>query len=64
MLKLDRHSSTIQLHRDLSLLEVSDAQDVNVLCFVNNCRAASCPETICNYTKSGKQNVTFVTKTT
>ena len=50
------------LHRGLLLLKVSDIHDVNVLCFVNNCRAARCPETFC--TKFGKQNVTFVTITT
>ena len=49
LLKLDRRTSTNQLHRDLSLLKVSDIHDVNILCFVNNCRATRCPETFCNY---------------
>ena len=49
LLKLDRRTSTNQLHRDLSLLKVSDIHDVNMLCFVNNCRATRCPETFCNY---------------
>ena len=49
MLKLDRHTSTNQLHRDLSLLKVSTINDVNMLCFVNNCRATRCPETFCNH---------------
>ena len=49
MLKLDRRTSTNQLHRNLSLLKVADIHTVSVLCFVNNCRAARCPETFCNY---------------
>ena len=49
MLKLNPRTSTNQLHRDLSLLKVSDIHAVSVLCFVNNCRAARCPETFCNY---------------
>ena len=49
MLKLDRSTSTNQLHRNLSLLKVSDIYIVSVSCFVNNCRAAKCPETFCNY---------------
>ena len=49
MLKLDRRTSTNQLHRNLSLLKVSDIHTVSVLCFVNNCRAARCPGTFCNY---------------
>ena len=49
MLKLDRRTSTNQLHRNLSLFKVSDIHTVSVLCFVNNCRAARCPETFCNY---------------
>ena len=34
MLKLNRRTSTNQLHRDLSLLKVSDIHAINVLCFV------------------------------
>ena len=34
MLKLNRRTSTNQLHRDLSLLKVSDIHAVSVLCFV------------------------------
>ena len=34
MLKLDRRTSTNQLHRFLSLLKVSDIHTVSVLCFV------------------------------
>ena len=34
MLKLDRRTSSNQLHRDLSLLKVSDIHDGNVLCCV------------------------------
>ena len=49
MLKLNQRTSTNQLHLDLSLLKVSDIHAVSVLCFVNNCRAARCPETFCNY---------------
>ena len=49
MLILNRRTSTNQLHRDLSLLKVSDIHAVSVLCFVNNCRAARCPETFCHY---------------
>ena len=49
MLKLDRRTSTNQLHRNLSLLKVSDIHTVSVLCFVNNCRASRCPGTFCNY---------------
>ena len=49
MLKIDRRTSTNQLHRNLSLLKVTDIHTVSVLCFVNNCRAARCPETFCNY---------------
>ena len=49
MLKLNRRTSTNQLHRDLSLLKVSDIHTVSVLCFVNNSRASRCPETFCNY---------------
>ena len=49
LLKLDRRTSTNQLHRDLSLLKVSDIHAVSLLCFVNKCRAARCPETFCNY---------------
>ena len=49
MLKLDRRTSTNQLHRNLSLLKVSDIHTVSVLCFVNNRRAARCPGTFCNY---------------
>ena len=49
LLKLDRRTSTNQLHRDLSLLKVSDIHAVSLLCFVNQCRAARCPETFCNY---------------
>ena len=49
MLKLDRRTSTNQLHRNLSLLKVSDIHTVSVLCFVNNCRAARCPGTFCSY---------------
>ena len=49
MLKLDRRTSTNQLHRNISLLKVADIHTVSVLCFVNNCRAARCPETFCNY---------------
>ena len=49
MLKQNRRTSTNQLHRDLSLLKVSDIHAVNVLCFVYSCRAARCPETFCNY---------------
>ena len=48
LLKLDRHTSTNQLHRDLSLLKVSDIHAVSFLCFVK-CRATKCPETFCNY---------------
>ena len=49
LLKLDRCTSTNQLHRDLSLLKVSDIHAVSLLCFVNKCRAARCPETFSNY---------------
>ena len=49
MLKLNRRTSTNQLHRDLSLLKVFESHAVSVFCFVNNCRAARCPETLCNY---------------
>ena len=49
MLKLDRRTSTNQLHRNISLLKAADIHTVSVLCFVNNCRAARCPETFCNY---------------
>ena len=49
MLKLDRRTSTNQLHRDLSLLKVSDIHAVSLLCFVNKCRATRCPVTFCNY---------------
>ena len=49
MLKLDRRTSTNQLHRNLSLLKVSDMHTVSVLCFVNICRAARCPDTFCNH---------------
>ena len=49
MLRLDRRTSTYQLHSYLSLLKVADVHIVSVLCFVNNCRAARCPETFCNY---------------
>ena len=35
MLKLNRRTSTNQLHRNLSLLKVSDIHAVSVLCFVN-----------------------------
>ena len=49
MLKLNRRTSTNQLHRNLSLFKVADIHTVSVLCFVNNCRAARCPETFCNY---------------
>ena len=49
MLKLDRRTFTNQLQRNLSLLKVSDIHTVSVLCFVNNCKAARCPETLCNY---------------
>ena len=49
MLKLDRRTSTNQLHRILSLLKVADIHSVSVLCFVNNCRVARCLETFCNY---------------
>ena len=47
MLKLDRRTSTNQLHRDLSLLEVFDIHDVNVMRFIINCEAARYPETFC-----------------
>ena len=57
LLKLDRSTSTNQLHCDLS---VSDIHDVNMLCFVNNCRATRCLETFCNYYQ---QNANFVTMT-
>ena len=49
MLKLCRRTSTNQLHRNLSLLKVADTHTVSILCFVNNCTAASCPETFCKY---------------
>ena len=48
-LKLDRRTSTNPLHRNLSLLKVADIITVSVLCFVNNCRTARCPETFCNH---------------
>ena len=59
MLKLNQRTSTYQLHRDLSLLKEYDNHAVSVLCFVNSCRAARCPETFCNYI-IGKQNANFV----
>ena len=55
------------MHRDLSLLIVSDIHDVNDiygLCFVNNCRVTRCPETFCIITKFGKENMNFVTMNT
>ena len=65
MLKLDRCTSTNQLHRNLSLLKIADIHTVSVLCFVNNCRAARCPESFCNYyqvRQTEQQN--FAIKTT
>ena len=52
LLKLDRRTFTNQLHRDLSLLKVSDIHAVSLLCFVNKCRAARCPETFCKFLSS------------
>ena len=49
MLRLDRRTSTNKLHRDLSLLKISDIHAVKVLCFVNNCRDARGQETFWNY---------------
>ena len=49
MLKLNRRTFTNQLHRDLSLLKVSDIHAVSVMCFVSNCGVARCLETFCNY---------------
>ena len=52
MLKLNRRTATNELHRDLSLLKVSDINTVSVLCFV-----AQRPVSI---SKFGKQNANFV----
>ena len=49
MLKLDRRIFINQLHHNLSLLKVAYIHTVSVLCFVNNCRAARCLKTVCNY---------------
>ena len=49
LLKLDRGTSTNQLHRDLPLLKVSDIHAISLLCSVNKCMAARCPETFCDY---------------
>ena len=51
LINLDRRTSKNQLHRNISLLKASDIYTVGVLCFVNNFRAARCPETFCNYYK-------------
>ena len=64
LLKLDRRTSTNKLHRDLSLLKVSDIHAVSLLCFVNKCRATRYPEMFLIIIKFGKQNVNFVTTTT
>ena len=49
LLKLDRRTSMNQLHRDISLLKVTDIHGVSMLCFVNNCWATRCPETFYDY---------------
>ena len=64
MLKPERCTSTNQMHRNISLLQVSEIHTISVLCFVNNCRATRCLNNFATMNKLSKQSVNFVIMTT
>ena len=65
MLKLDRRTSTNQLHRNLSLLKVSDIHTVSVLCFVKKTvEPPDAQRLFAIIIKFDKQSVNFAIKTT
>ena len=49
LLNFDRRTSTNELHQQLSLLNVVDIRNVNLLSFVNECRSGRYPTLFSNY---------------
>ena len=49
LLKLDYRTSTSLLHYNMALLKIADIHTVNILSFVNECRAGRNPDIFKNY---------------
>ena len=49
LLKLDYRTSTSLLHHNMTLLRIADIHTVNILFFVNECRAGKNPDIFKNY---------------